>query len=106
MVIDCIDKYLRYIKSLEFYCDEHGDLWAVYDGFRSTSWCPTGNIIQIDNLDLAVEILNRIQKQFEAGVRQQILLPFSIIDELRKELATTREKINESIKEIKVHKHD
>ena len=106
MVIDCIDKYLRYIKSLEFYCDEHGDLWAVDDGVRSTSSSPTGNMIQIDNLDLAVEILNRIQKQFEADDMQQKLSPFSTIDQLRKELATAREKLNETIKEIKVHKHD
>ena len=105
MVIDCIDKYLRHIKSLEFYCDEHGDLWALYDGLRSTSWCPTGNIIQIDNLDLAVEILYRIQNQFEAEDKQQKLLPFSTVDELRKELATTREKLNEAIKKMEVKYH-
>ena len=106
MVIYCIDKYLLYIKSLEFYRDEHGDLWAVNDGGRSTSWSPTGNIIQIDNLDLAAEILYRIQNQFDAEDRQQKLLPFSTVDELWKELATTREKLNETIKKMEVKNHD
>ena len=98
MVINCIGEYLRHVKSLEFYCDEKGDLWVVKEGNRSTSWCPTGNIIEIDSLDSAERILNRIKKPFETDDKQQKLLPFSRIDELRKELAITREKLDESIK--------
>jgi tetratricopeptide (TPR) repeat protein len=99
-VIDCINQYLRHMKNLEFYYDDRGDLWAVKDGYKSTSFCTSGNIVQIDYLDDAEEILHRIQKQFESDDKQQKLFPFSTIDELRKDLSTTKENINESIKKL------
>jgi tetratricopeptide (TPR) repeat protein len=99
-VIDCINQYLRHVKDLEFYYDDRGDLWAVKDGYKSTSFSTTGNIVQIDWLGDAEEILNRIQKQFESDDKQQKLFQFSTIDELRNDLSTTKENINESIKKL------
>jgi len=92
-VIDCINQYLRHVKELNFYHDDLGDLWAVKKGYKSTSFSTTGNVVQIDWLGDAEDILNRIQKQFESDDKQQKLFPFSIIDELRKDLSITREKI-------------
>jgi len=106
MVINCIGEYLRHVKSLEFYCDEKADLWVVKDGNRSTSWSPTGNIIEIDSLDSAGIILNRIKKPFETDDKQQKLLPFSRIDELREDLAITREKLDEAIKKVRGGNYD
>ncbi len=105
-VIDCINQYLRHVKELEFYSDDIGDLWAVKKGYKSTSYCTTGNIVQIDWLGDAEEILNQIQKQFESDDKQQKLFPFSIIDELRKDLSITKKKMNESIKKLEVQSND
>lgn len=106
MVINCINEYLRHVKELDFYHDDLGDLWVAKEGYKSTSFSTTGNIIQIDLLNVAKEILNRIQKQYESDYNQQELFPCSIIDELKKDLSVTKKKINKSIKKLKVKKND
>lgn len=105
-VIDCINQYLRHVKELDFCHDDLGELWAVKKGYKTTSYCTTGNIAQIDWLSDAESILNQIQKQFESDDKQQKLFPFSIIDELRKDLSITKRKMNESIKKLKVQSND
>jgi len=105
-VIDCINQYLRHVKELDFYHDDLGELWAVKKGYKTTSNCTTGNIVQTDWLGDAEGILNRIQKQFESDGKQQKLFPFSIIDELRKDLSITKKKMNQSIRKLKVQNND
>ena len=99
-VIDCINQYLRHVKELDFYHDDLGELWAVKKGYKTTSYCTTGIFAQIDWLGDAEVILNRIQKQFESDDKQQKLFPFSIIDELRRDLSITKEKMNDSLKKL------
>jgi tetratricopeptide (TPR) repeat protein len=105
-VIDCIRKYLNHAKELNFYYDGVGDLWAVKNGYKSTSFSTTGNIVQIDYLCDAEEILKRIQKQFESDDKQQKLFPFSTIDELRKDLSITKKRLCDSIKKLKEQNND
>lgn len=106
LAINCINQYLRHVEELEYYCDEAGDLWAAKNGYKSTGFSTTGNIIEVDWLEDAEIILERIQQQLEHDDKQQKLFPFSIIDELRKELSITKEKINKSIKKLKVQRND
>lgn len=105
-IIDCINKYLRHVNTLAFYFDEDGDLWASRNGHKSTSFCTTGNIIQIEWLIDVEEILNRIQNQYESDDKQQNLFPCSIIDELKKNISLTKMKINKSIEKLKVQNDD
>lgn len=105
-VINCINQYLSHVKELDFYHDEFRDLWALKKGYKTTSYSITGNIVQIDWIGDAEGILNRIQKQYESDDKQQKLFPFSIIDELRKDLSITKKKMNESIKNLKVQSND
>jgi hypothetical protein len=105
-VIYCINQYLRHLEKLEYYFDESGDLWVVKNGYKSTGFCTTGNIIQIDWLNDAEEILNRIQKQLEWDDQQQKLFPFSTVDRLRNDLSVTKKKINKTIEKLKVQNND
>ena len=106
LAIKCINQYLRHMEELEYYCDDAGDLWAAKNGYKSTGFSTTGNIIEVDWLEDAEIILERIQQQLEHDDKQQKLFPFSIIDELRKDLSVTKEKINKSIKKLKVQSND
>ena len=105
-VIYCINQYLRHLEKLEYYFDESGDLWVVKNGYKSTGFCTTGNIIQIDWLNDAEEILNRVQKQLEWDDQQQKLFPFSTVDGLRNDLSVTKKKINKTIEKLKVQNND
>lgn len=106
LAINCINQYLRHVQELEYYCDETGDLWNAKNGLKSTGFSTAGNIIEVDWLEDAEIILERIQQQLEHDDKQQKLFPFSIIDELRKDLSVTKEKINKSIKKLKVQNND
>lgn len=102
LAINCVNRYLRHAEELEYYCDEYGDLWAVENGLKSTGFSTTGNIIEVDWLEDAEIILERIQQQLEHDDKQQKLFPFPAIDELKNNLSSVQENVSKAIKRLKV----
>jgi len=106
LAINCVNKYLRHVEEIEYYCDEYGDLWAVENGLKSTGFSTTGNIIEVDWLEDAEIILERIQQQLEHDDNQQALFPAPSIDELINNLSFVKENVSKAIKRLKVKTND
>ena len=106
LAINCVNKYLRHVEELEYHCDEYGDLWAETVGLKSTGFSTTGNYIEVDWLEDAGIILERIHQQLEHDEKQQTLFPSPSIDELKNNLSLVKENISKTIKRLKVKTND